>query len=285
MELPVRKKVIVGGISLTYEDYGYGEPIVFVHGIASSSYSWRDVAKKLSTSRRSICFDLMGFGYSDKPKNEVYTLDRQAELILGAINELGLERPILAGHSLGGGVCLAMMRQLGADQSSISGLVLVDTVCYLQKFPSFVRVLRIPILPFILMKLFPEEWLFSFAGRAIYQRKMKTDAINEYSNCLRTRGAHRALIATAKRLIPSNIDEFIASYSKISVPTQIIWGEQDHVIPLELGEKLSEDIGKSSPHVGFLTFEDCGHCPQEEYPKLVAEVIEEFTKVASLNNR
>lgn len=72
-----RKTELVDGVSLAYEEYGSGRPIVFVHGFGASSYSWRQVAISLSKSNKVMCVDLMGFGYSDKPVGESYTLDRE----------------------------------------------------------------------------------------------------------------------------------------------------------------------------------------------------------------
>lgn len=268
-----RRTIAVDGITLAYEEYGQGYPIIFIHGIAASSYSWRAVAKTLSDSYRCICFDLMGFGDSDKPGNESYSLKRQAELMLKAIHRIGIERYVLAGHSLGGGVCLSMMHELGESHSEITGLILVDSACYLQKIPIFIRALRIPILPIIAMKLIPAKWGFALSAGDMYIGKWKKiEAIAEYSRSLKLPGAHKALIATAKEIVPPDIEEFTTSYSKIAVPTQVIWAEYDKVIPLEQGQRLAEDI----PSAKLNIIEGCGHCPQEELPEETAQVIRAF---------
>ncbi|MEN6521018.1 MAG: alpha/beta hydrolase [Armatimonadota bacterium] len=265
-----KKRITVDGITLAYEDYGRGRPVVFVHGVAATSFAWNSVAGMLSDTCRAVCFDLMGFGDSDKPRKESYTYRRQAELLLEAINQLGLERPVLAGHSLGGGVCLAILQELGnAHQKAVSGLVLVDTVCYPQKIPVFLRFLKVPVLPALVMKVFPEGWGMKHSARSVFQRDMQSESIDIYTHALQSNGAHSSLIATAKSIIPSNLDDFVSSYSRISVPTRIIWGRHDNIVPLELGRKLAEEIGTA----GFYIIEESGHCPHEERPEEVARLI------------
>ena len=265
-----KKQITVDGVTLAYEEHGEGIPVVFIHGLAATSFSWRPVAQMLSDRCRSICFDLMGFGDSDKPSKENYTYWRQAELILKAIDQLGLARPVLIGHSMGGGVCLAIISILGAEhKDKIARLVLVDTVCYPQRIPSFIRLLRIPILPELILKLFPERWGIEYSARTICNGPMKRESIEEYTRSLQTEGAHAALIATGRNIIPEDIESFIAMYSEIAIPTQIIWGEHDRIIPLDLGRRLAYQIRSSE----FCIVENTGHCPQEERPEEVARLI------------
>ncbi|MEN6372565.1 MAG: alpha/beta hydrolase [Armatimonadota bacterium] len=268
-----KKRITVDGITLAYEDYGQGKPVVFVHGVAATSFAWNSVAGMLSDTCRAVCFDLMGFGDSDKPRKEPYTYKRQAELLLGAINQLGLERPVLVGHSLGGGVCLAILQEMGnAHQKAVSGLVLVDSVCYPQKIPAFIRFLKVPVLPALVMKVFPERWGMKYSARSICKRGMKSENVETYTRALKSKGAHSSLIATAKNIIPSNVDGFVSSYSAISVPARIIWGRYDKVIPLELGRRLAQEIETADFHI----IEESGHCPQEERPDEVARLIRGF---------
>lgn len=269
-----RNYITIDGIRFAYEEYGSGQPILFIHGFAASSYAWRKVAQSLSSKYRAICIDLMGFGYSDKPKNDSYSPKRQAELMLKAIDALKLDRPIIAGHSFGGGVCLTMMQMLGERQkSTVSGLILLDAACYPQKLPYFIRNLRIPLLSWLALKIFPERWGFLSLKGTIYKDEHQAEeAITEYANRLKSKGAHEALIATAKEIGPHDIDALIDSYSKISVPTLILWGGCDSIIQVELGYQLAEQIPNSEIQV----FDGCEHCPHEESPDEIASSIDQF---------
>lgn len=269
-----RKYVTVDNVTLAYEDYGGGPAIVFIHGYPASAYSWREVARQLSGSHHCICFDLMGFGHSDKPLHERYTIERQAELILGAAREMGLNRFVLAGHSMGGGVALSIMRKLGTVQDTVRALVLVNSVCYPQVLPWFMLALWVPMFPRLVMKLIPERWGFMLLRHAMYHRSrgMKPEAIEEYSARLQSKGAHAALMSTARHIVPRDIQGFVELYSSICVPTQLIWGKRDRVVGAKLGRKLAKDI----PDSRLLEIDDCGHVPQEEYPELVGPALRRF---------
>lgn len=269
----VRRYLTVDGITLAYEDYGQGEPILFVHGFPASSYSWRQVAQGLADHNRCICFDMMGYGYSDKPSGEHYSIQRQAELVGRAIREMGLESLIMVGHSLGGAVSLALMNEWGGTGPT-AGLVLVDSVCYPQRLPWFIHALRVPLVPRLLMKLVPERLGFLVLSPWMYHpaNGMRPDAAREYAQRLHSPGAHEAVVATAKHIVPDNIDAFNASYARISVPTLILWGRQDRVIPLRLGRRLAGDIRDSI----LCEIDTCGHCPQEEKPEETLEQMRRF---------
>lgn len=265
-----KKRITVDGVTLAYEEYGSGRPVVFVHGIAATSFSWNPVAEMLSDTCRTVSFDLMGFGDSDKPRGESYTYKRQAKLLLAAIDRLEMARPVLVGHSLGGGVCLSVLRELGnTHQKAVSGLVLVDTVCYPQEIPAFIRFLTVPVLPALVMKVFPEIWGMRYSARSMCSRGMRSESIEVYTRALQSKGAHSSLIATAKSIIPSDFKDFVSFYSRISVPTHIIWGKHDHIIPIELGRRLAQEIGTADFHI----VEESGHCPQEERPEEVAQLL------------
>lgn len=274
--LPDRHRITVDNITLAYEDYGEGPVIVFIHGLPASSYSWREVARDLSDRYRCVCFDLMGFGYSDKPPHERYTIYRQAGLILGAVRELGLSDFALVGHSMGGGVALAIVRELGPEQKLVKALALVDSICYPQTPPWFILALWVPLIPSAVMKLIPERWGFVLLKSAMYHsvRGMKPEAMDEYAACLQSEGGHRALIRVARHMVPPDIEEFVQSYSRINVPAQVIWGRQDRVIPLDFGRRLARDI----PNARVYEVDQCGHVPQEEYPEIVAPVLREFLR-------
>jgi pimeloyl-ACP methyl ester carboxylesterase len=275
-----RQYVTVDGVTLAYEEYGAGNPVVFIHGFPASSYSWRQAAQALSDSHRTVCFDLMGFGYSDKPLHADYSIERQTELIIAAMGKLQLRSVILVGHSIGGAVCLAALRRLGADQSLVSGLVLVNSVCYLQELPWFMRALLLPALPTLAMKLIPERWGFAVLKGWMYHPKngMSREAAREYAARLQSPRAHEALIAVAECIIPDDIDELVASYTAIRVPTLIIWGRQDRVIPLSFARRLADDIPRST----LCELNQCGHCPQEEKPEETIKHLRQFVEQTGL---
>lgn len=269
-----KKKLQIDDVTLAYAEYGEGQPVVFLHGIGSSSHSWRHVAQVLSSSYRTFCFDLMGFGDSDKPRNKSYSINYQAGLIRKALSQLGLERIVLVGHSMGGGVCLSMMRELGDEQDLVAKLVLVDAMSYPQIPPWFVAGLWIPILPTLLGRLIPKRLAFHLMESTIYYNsaRVSPEIKTGYIRNAQSPGAYPALVRAARQMIPLDMIDLMKSYKRISVPSLIIWGRDDRVIPVANGRRLARDIPDARLH----EIENCGHCPQEEYPEETALFIRRF---------
>jgi hypothetical protein len=95
--------IVVDGVRLHYSDRGHGSPILLIHGNAVTGADWNTsgVADLLLAKHRVIIFDRPGFGYSERPRDRTWTAARQAELLCKALRQLGVERPIVVGHSWG----------------------------------------------------------------------------------------------------------------------------------------------------------------------------------------
>src|SRR3954463_7199772 len=115
----------VDGVRLHYSDRGEGSPVVLIHGNAVSGDDWNTsgVAELLLRSHRVIIFDRPGFGYSERPRGHLWTATQQAELLHKALQQLGIERPVVVGHSWGTIVALALAERHQADTA---GLVLLS---------------------------------------------------------------------------------------------------------------------------------------------------------------
>src|SRR4051794_12938795 len=117
--------IVVDGVRLHYSDRGHGSPILLIHGNAVTGADWNTsgVADLLLAKHRVIIFDRPGFGYSERPQGRTWTAARQAELLYKALRQLGVERPIVVGHSWGSIVALALAVQ---HQTKLAGLVLLS---------------------------------------------------------------------------------------------------------------------------------------------------------------
>jgi pimeloyl-ACP methyl ester carboxylesterase len=109
------------------------------------------------------------------------------------------------------------------------------------------------------------------------KEKISEDQIKAYAGPLADPGNRAALLETARQCIPPNADELVAEYKNISVPTLILWGRHDKVVPLKVGELLSQALPNSVLEV----FEECGHVPQEEQPEKTIARISEFLGLQS----
>ncbi len=102
-----------------------GLPVVFVHSLAGNSTHWSNQLEHLRRTRRAVALDLRGHGRSEQPKNSDYTIAGMAGDVAAVADTLGLEKFVLVGHSMGGGVALAYA---GAHPDRVAGLVLVDPI-------------------------------------------------------------------------------------------------------------------------------------------------------------
>lgn len=263
------------GININYLQCGTGEPILLLHGFGASTYSWRYIVDGLCEDYKIIAIDLKGFGLSDKPTDNKYTVRDQSEMVMAFIHQYRLNNVTLVGHSFGGAVALfTYLEMMQSIESTISKMILLDSASYNQEFPYFISILRTPILNRISLTLLPDKVnTRMILKKAFYDDSKITEEMTEvYASYLDTPGAYHALIATAKQIVPSKIETITHRYKDINIPVLLVWGENDEIVPLSIGRSLSEEIPKAELRV----IRGCGHVPQEECPKETIGIIKSF---------
>ena len=162
------------------------------------------------------------------------------------------------------------------ESARLKSLILIDAGAYKEYIPFYLRILSVPILNVPAAYLVPAK----FAARSVlclayydFSRVTK-EQIAAYAAPLSAPGARHALLETGKQIIPPNIDELVAKYKDIKVPTLIIWGKQDKIISPKVGELLDQAIPNSTLKV----INECGHVPQEEKPEETVPLVLEFLK-------
>jgi len=264
-----------GPLTLAVKEEGQGRPILLIHGLATSGYTWRKIAPGLAKNHRVIALDLRGFGASDKPIDDHYTIVDQAQAVQAFIEQEDLRDLTVIGHSYGGGVTLALALKLGQDRPSrLKNMVLIDSVAYRQPLPIYFRLMKMPMLAELSMTVVPPEVQAAQAMRIAYfdNSKISARAILEYASPLYSPAGKHALVQTVEHIIPDDIDDVAQRYKTLKIPTQIIWCDEDKVVPLVLGERLNADI----PTARLRIIHDCGHLPHEEKPEETLEAIEDF---------
>ncbi|MDD5643249.1 MAG: alpha/beta hydrolase [Syntrophales bacterium] len=266
------------GLKINYYEAGHqGTPIILLHGFGASAYAWRYLAPRLAADHRVFTLDLKGFGLSDKPPDGKYAIQDQAGLVAAFIRSKKLPEVVLMGNSMGGAVSLLTYLTLQEGKPGpIKALVLIDSAGYPQKLPWFVRLAQVPVLNTLGPMLLPPRFLTAQVLRQCYYDKGKItdEIIATYAYYSNLPGAAAAVRQTAAQIEPRNMEALIKRYQHISVPTLIIWGEQDEVIPLAVGRKLARDI----PGAQLVVFPRCGHIPQEEEPRKTLNCIQDFLK-------
>ena len=261
-------------VQLYKEVYGSGDPILCIHGLGANLYSWRNLIKPFSRTHNLILLDLKGCGKSPKPADASYSIDEKADEVYEFILRENLTQLTLIGNSLGGGVALMVAIRLSENDSDrLKRLVLIDSAGDKTAIPKYIKLLR-SFLGGPLVYLTPSSLATRMTLRVCYHddSKFTRDDVVAYASPLASENGKYALLQTSRNCIPTDFDAVLAGVKKIRVPTLIIWGRQDAVIPLRVGEFLHKLIPQSS----FEIIEECGHIPQEEKPAETIALISKF---------
>jgi pimeloyl-ACP methyl ester carboxylesterase len=259
--------------------YGSGDPILCLHGLGASLYSWRHFIAPFSRHNKLILVDFKGNGKSPKPFDSHYSIEEKAEDIYNLIIEEDLTNLTLIGNSLGGAVSLMVaIRLLEEKPSRLSKLVLIDSAGDTSNIPSHLKLIR-SFVGAPILYLTPSRLAARMTLRMCYydNNKATREQVEAYARPIAGPAGRHALLQTARQCIPANADELITRLSLITVPTFILWGREDKVIPLKVGQLLHRAIPNSTLEI----IEECGHIPQEEKPDETIARISKFLANAS----
>jgi pimeloyl-ACP methyl ester carboxylesterase len=245
-------------------------PVVFVHGYGSRLEAWRELVPELARDRRVITFDQRGFGLSEKPEGPYGPTTHTADL-LAIIDALDVDRPVLIGHSYGGGVVL---RAALARPHAFRGLALVSTFAFEESVPPSFKMAKLPLVGELLFGAFYEEvpgekYLLAFHDT---DRFVTVEALDEMKALMAQPGAVYAAMETVRGM---DYAAHESSYRSIGVPTVVVWGEKDRVVPLKMGKHLSYVLDRE-----LIVLEGTGHMPMWERPASVLRAIAPLLAVA-----
>lgn len=252
------------------------ETFLLLHGFGGSSFSWRTWTPYLAERGHVVLVDLKGFGKAPKPDDDHYTPGDQATYVVRLIEERSLSGITLVGHSLGGGIALAVALALQRERKSalLRRLVIVAGAAYAQRLPPFVALARHPRLSSTAMRLLGARTVVAQALRAIVfdTTTITGDQIRGYAAPLGSKESTRALLRAALQIVPPDLDDMTSRYPGLDVATLLLWGRHDPAVPLWVGRRLHADLPRSTLRV----LERCGHLPAEELPSLSLRVLADF---------
>jgi triacylglycerol lipase len=247
--LPPDKTIAVFGQAIHYWDIGTGPVVVLVHGLGSKKEDWLPVIAPLSQKFRLIVPDQIGFGRSDKPLLD-YSIQTYVDFLNELLRQLKVEKADLVGESLGGWICGLYAAEItaGAHLIPIGKLVLVDAAGLKQDKPipdlnpSSLAAMR------ALMQavFFDTSWLNEDALRKVFADKLASH--DGYTV--------RSLLGNPA-LASERLDNQLAN---IKVPTLVLWGKQDSLLPIAAGERYAAGISGAR----LVSFDKCGHVPSTE---------------------
>jgi pimeloyl-ACP methyl ester carboxylesterase len=270
----------VDGVRLHYSDRGEGSPVVLIHGNAVSGSDWNTsgVAELLLQGHRVIIFDRPGFGYSERPRGHLWTAAQQAELLYKALRRLGVECPVVVGHSWGTIVALALAQQ---HQANVAGLVLVSGYYFWTLRPDALLVVAaVPILGDLLRYTISPllGWLqMPLLKRAMFSpAQVPAQFQAEYATAMALRPSQiRATSMDGALMIPGAL-ALRRGYKDLTLPVTIIAGEGDKIVSKRNSKRLADEIRDSVLQI----VEGAGHMVHHFAPKQVAQAIERMARAA-----
>lgn len=268
----------VGDEHLHLVEAGQGEPLLLIHGFFVWSYFWRKVIPGLSQFARVIAPDLRGFGMTERLPSKPLDLWAQAELLVQLMDEMGLERAVLCGHSMGGEVALRVALRY---PERVRGLVLASSAGYVQRASSGWerRLLATPLLGRLMIRLLVANR--RFAGKAMreayYGGKMDATDLGAYLLPGRLPRASRTM---ARMLLEIDFGATSAEIGRVNHPALLLWGQEDPWIPLVHGQRLQQTL----PHSRLEVVSQCGHSPPEENPEAFTAALAGFWRELGLFN-
>lgn len=251
-------------------------PIVLLHGLGSSLHAWDGWVQALRDKRRVVRLDLPGFGLTGPTPDGVYSLDRDMRVTLAVLDRLGITRCVLGGNSLGGAVA---WHTALAHPERVEKLILVDASGYPEhatSLPIGLRILRVPALLWLMQHTMPrsvveQDLRYVFGDPS----RVTPEMVERVVELTAREGNRRALFDRVRQRPAATGFERIR---EIKVPTLIIWGGRDRLIPPEDAERFHRDIAGS----GLVIFDDLGHTPEEEDPVRTVAAVKRFLRGARI---
>jgi pimeloyl-ACP methyl ester carboxylesterase len=237
-----------------YLDVGEGPTVVLVHGFAASLDTWRPVIPALAKNHRVIALDLKGFGWSGRPQGD-YSPAAQAKLVWSLLEELNVDKTALVAHSWGASVVLQMALSRPA---AVERIALYDAWVYNEQLPSFFVWARAGGLGEVMFRLFYTERPEDKIALAFYDKDYVTQDLVEHTRRMQQRPGTMAAHLEAVR--GQDYREVQKRYNTIDVPVLLLWGREDKVTTLTMGERLLKDL----PRARLEVYPRCGHFPMIE---------------------
>jgi len=270
---PPSEFIELNGLVVHVRDEGRRDdpvPIVLLHGTSDSLHTWSGWVRALEQDRRIIRVDMPGFGLTGPTPDGDYSIEAYTGFAIAVLDHYGLDHSVLGGNSFGGWV--AWETALAAP-GRVDALVLVDAAGYAfesHSVPIGFRVAKIPVLNRLVDSVLPRS-LVESSVRSVYGNpsRVTPGLVDRYYE-LTLREGNRAALVQRFSQAPLGLHE--SRIRDVRVPTLILWGGRDGLIPVEYGGLFNRDIAGSE----LVVFDDLGHVPQEEDPARTVAAVKSF---------
>ncbi|WP_110113735.1 alpha/beta hydrolase [Bacillus sp. CGMCC 1.16541] len=261
----------INDINVYYELYSSNPTkptMVLLHGFLSSSFSYRRLVPLLCTEFQVIVIDLPPFGQSEKSLTFLYSYHNLAKTVVSLLEQLKLKDVIVVGHSMGGQIALNVAKQ---KPELVTKLVLLCSSGYLQK--AHYGLVMSSYVPFFY--LWVKTWL---ARKGVTGNLQNVVFDHQLIDDEMVKGYTQPFLddtifmALTKMIRDREGDLSSQDLRKIEHPSLLVWGEEDRVVPLQVGKRLQRDLRVSQ----LISFEKTGHLLPEEKPEVISNHMLEF---------
>ncbi|HET7477627.1 MAG TPA: alpha/beta hydrolase [Dermatophilaceae bacterium] len=272
----------VHGYRRAYRVQGSGPALLLVHGIGDSSRTWDPVVPRLARHFTVITPDLLGHGQSDRPRAD-YSVAGYANGMRDLLGVLDVERVTVAGHSLGGGVAMQFAYQY---PERTERLVLVNSGGVGREVNPVLRAISLPLVEHLLAGLSLPTVRWQVEAAAAVVRRLPVDLAADVDDLLRMFQSlpDAAARSVFRRTLHSVVDwrgqvvtMLDRCYLAAGMPTLLVWGRRDPVIPVAHAYRAREAMPGSRLEI----FEDAGHFPFHADPARFARVLRDFMRTTA----
>jgi pimeloyl-ACP methyl ester carboxylesterase len=256
----------VSGARVRYTDVGEGPAVVLLHGFASSLETWDLLVPVLKGRYRVVAVDLKGFGWTDRPAGD-YSPQAQADMVLRLLDRRGVREFAVVAHSYGASVALALAL---AAPERVRRLALYDAWVYEEQLPSFFLWSRARGLGELLFGLFYEERAEDKLALAFYDpSRVPERLIEDVERAFARPGTRAAALAAVRGMRYAAVQD---RYRTIDQPVLLLWGREDVVTPVAVGERLARDLPRSR----LVVYPRCGHLAMLEAAAATNAAVAQF---------
>ncbi len=270
------KTVQIDGHTIFYTVKGEGEPLLLIHGYGAATWVWEKQIDVLSRSYGVYALDLIGHGFSDRPKIS-YTPRAYIHFLKEFMDRVGIEKASLIGNSMGGGIAwgMAILYPERVDRLILIDCVPPDVLRQVknESLRTLIAIRDIPLLPYLVISARSKSSIRWVLEESVSDAKLITpEVVKRQYQISRIKGTTWVLYSTLKRA--EEVLELKDRFSLIRHPTLFIWGEKDVIFPPYVGEALHRAIPESQ----FKLIEKSGHIPMWETPDEVNQAVLDFLK-------
>jgi pimeloyl-ACP methyl ester carboxylesterase len=270
-------EVELHGHRVSFQTGGSGPLLILIHGITGSSANWDPVLPLLAERFTILAPDLLGHGASAKPRGD-YSLGAYASMVRDLAGVLGHDRATVVGHSLGGGIAMQLAYQF---PERVERMVLVSSGGLGREVHPILRAATLPGSEFILPLLTARPLMDAGAAVGRFLGQIGLDVgpdLTEMGRGFASLGeleSRSAFVHTARAVIDvggQRVDASDRLYLAAALPTLLVWGERDQIIPARHGREAHELI----PGSRLELLERAGHFPHHDEPVRFARILRDF---------